>query len=435
MEDDVFADATRFPSRVKSVGQEKFVATEYDRSAPLVNADLLASDDARIPESCLSLHRIKGEQGSNGLIDVFFSLTLVSRLMQSFNERLAHLEGRLTRQATEQQTPPATTTSDSPWREHALFEVETTPRSSSRRPCLTDLPPPEVRASEHNRPIPRAVPKSTQDGEGQHSDEAVPPNEDPSAINAMGVAHLSPEEAKSSSGEFYGKSSAASFLSDIHGRLHPETDHPPTTGGRSEASGSSKLAVPLHLRMSEVDDYHLPPRHVADHLLDLYYTRAHCLYPYLHWPTLMSAYRLLWLSESEMKAAAPLSGVGIGGPQCSQPVFYCALNAIFALGAQFSSGSMKERKARARPYARRARHLLRLDYLDRGELALVQALLIMAHYLQSTNLPSRCWSVAGVAYRMAQGLGLHIELGEKLGSALYREMRRRVWYGCVCLDM
>ena len=356
--------------------------------------------------------------------------------MQSFNERLAQLEGRRTRQATERQTPPTTTTTGSPWRENALSEAATTPNSSSRIPHLVDLcPPKDPASSEHNQPMPHGVPKSIHDVEGEHSDEVVPPDEDPSAINAMGVAHLSPEEVKSSSGEFYGKSSAASFLSDIHGRLHREIDHPSTTEGRSEPSGSSKVAGPLHLRMSEVDDYHLPPRHVADHLLDLYYTRAHCLYPYLHWPTLMSAYRLLWLSESELKVAAPLNGVGIGGPQCSQPVFYCALNAIFALGTQFASGSMKERKARARPYARRARHLLRLEYLDRGELALVQALLIMAHYLQSTNLPSRCWSVAGVAYRMAQGLGLHIELGEKLGSALYREMRRRVWYGCVCLDM
>ena len=186
-----------------------------------------------------------------------------------------------------------------------------------------------------------------------------------------------------------------------------------------------------------MDDYHLPPRHMADQLLDLYRRRVQCLYPYLHWPTLMRAYRRLWMSDAELKASPPLTGVGLGGPDCSATVFYCSLNVIFALATQLSAHPPQERKERARPFARRARHLLRIDCLDHGDLALVQALLMMAHYLQSTNLPARCWNVAGVAYRMAQGLGLHLEVarGDRSMPVLTREMRKRVWYGCVCLDM
>lgn len=76
MEDDEFADATRFLSHAKSVGHERFVATEYDRSALLVNEDLLDSDHAIIPKSPRSLRQIKGERCSNGLTDVFSCLTL-----------------------------------------------------------------------------------------------------------------------------------------------------------------------------------------------------------------------------------------------------------------------------------------------------------------------------------------------------------------------
>ena len=260
-----------------------------------------------------------------------------------------------------------------------------------------------------------------------------------SSINAMGVAHLSPRDpvSKSTAGEFYGRSSAASFLSHIQHRIHPinsNSTNPPPTRPRDLGDFVSRIDLSPS---DDYHDYHLPPRHIADHLISLYYTRVHSLYPFLHWPTLMGAYRRLWMSDSDLRNAPPLTGAGIGGPECSPAVLHCGLNAVFALGAQFSAGSAQERRARARPFSHRARHLLRLDFLDRGDLALVQALLIMAQYLQSTNLPSRCWSVAGVAHRMAQGLGLHLESfsGGSSASELHREMRRRVWHGCVCLDM
>lgn len=357
--------------------------------------------------------------------------------MQSFNDRLAQLEGRLGPQAITPRTPPEAGHSDGPLREQAPSEQMTHDSFGEISPPIAmDATAEQSGFSRSTRLLSQPRTQTTHNPDYHHNDEGFMHPDDDSFIDAMGVAHLTPEETKAASGEFYGKSSAASFLSHIQGRLHSESDNRTRAKNSSDTSfGPAGLSGPLHSRMSQTDDYHLPPRHMADHLLDLYYTRVQCLYPYLHWPTLMDAYRLLWMSESELKAAPPLKGVGIGGPQCSQPMFYCALNVIFALGAQFSSGSAQERKSRAKPYARRARHLLRLDYLDHGDIALVQALLIMAHYLQSTNMPTRCWSVAGVAYRMAQGLGLHLEIGENVGSTLYREMRRRVWYSCVCLDV
>ena len=262
-----------------------------------------------------------------------------------------------------------------------------------------------------------------------------------SSINAMGLAQLTPEGNTSTSAEFYGKSSVASFVNHIQDRLQPPMNpsqaynsattarHPP---GRLVA-GSLQAGF-LDRSSSAIEDSHLPPRALADQLLQLYYTRVHCLYPYLHWPTIMQAYRRLWMSDAEVRNSCQLTGYGLGGPQCSASVFYSSLNVIFALATQFLPKPAQERAERARPFSRRARNLLRLDYLDRGDLALVQALLILAHYLQCTKLPTRCWSVAGVAYRMAQGLGLHLESGNRHVPPLEAEIRRRVWHGCVCLD-
>lgn len=83
----------------------------------------------------------------------------------------------------------------------------------------------------------------------------------------------------------------------------------------------------------------------------------------------------------------------------------------------------------------RSRQLLHFDVLDEGDLALVQALLLLAQYLQSTQSPSRCWNVVGMACRIAQGLGLYLNEGDEQYSALELQMRRRTWHGCILLDM
>jgi hypothetical protein len=56
----------------------------------------------------------------------------------------------------------------------------------------------------------------------------------------------------------------------------------------------------------------------------------------------------------------------------------------------------------------------------------------MGGFLQSTNRPNRCWNVVGMAIRIAQGLGLHVE--STGGDLVERETRRRIWWGCVLMD-
>ncbi|KAH6700590.1 fungal-specific transcription factor domain-containing protein [Leptodontidium sp. MPI-SDFR-AT-0119] len=246
--------------------------------------------------------------------------------------------------------------------------------------------------------------------------------QDFSVINAMGIAPLTTDAMADTSSEFYGQPSAASLLCDIR-------DH----GHRPPRFQPSRRSISTHYS-SNKDDYHLPPRYVADGLLDLYHKRVQSIYPFLHWPSFKDAYNRLWLSDTDVKSMPQLTGVGLGGPNCSVPVFYSALNAIFALASQFTHVPAQERKERYAPFIRRSRHLMRLEFLDDADLSMVQALLILARYLQNTSLPTRCWNVAGVAYRMAQGLGLHLEINEGTISPLEKEMRRRVWHSCACLD-
>ncbi|KAH7142686.1 fungal-specific transcription factor domain-containing protein [Dactylonectria estremocensis] len=258
--------------------------------------------------------------------------------------------------------------------------------------------------------------------------------QDLGTINAMGIAHSATDAVTDTSSEFYGEPSAASLLCDIQDNCH----RPLRLGADSQDQLTRPFQPSRHSvrnpYASNEDDYHLPPRYVADGLLDLYRKRVQSTYPFLHWPTFIEAYNRLWLSDSDVKSLPQLTGVGLGGPNCPVPVFYSALNAIFALAAQFIDGPAQEREERSAPFVRRSRHLMRLDFLDNADLSMVQALLILARYLQNSSLPTRCWNVVGIACRMAQGLGLHLEIDKGTTSGLETEMKRRVWHSCTCLD-
>ena len=187
---------------------------------------------------------------------------------------------------------------------------------------------------------------------------------------------------------------------------------PSSTHPRSRQPQSPRIPI------NDVDALVLPPRRTTDHLLHIYFKYVHTLFPWLHEPTFRAQYEEIWLAHT--------------GPTVDDdPLFYCILNLVFALGCQFSTLFESTRHS-GDTFFNRAKILLGLSIFDVGTLRVVQALLLMGIYLQSTNRPNQCWNVVGMGIRVAQGLGLHIEPGE--GDLVERESRRRVWWGCVLMD-
>jgi hypothetical protein len=306
-------------------------------------------------------------------------------------------------------------------------------------------------------------------------------------IDAMGTVITTTEQMLDSREYFYGTSSSVSFSqqiqqtqecllrptfdatsnSTISSSSHSESGQNQTRRTTAAASAASQQGTLSDLLTSigatpKLDDCLLPPRALADHLMQCYWDRVHCLYPFVHKPSFVTAYNRIWsptpakppsehgrLSPSSASAAAVAETaarvrVGLGGLDCPTSVFYSALNAIFALSVQFSDVSPEsERATLSEAFFRRAKQVLRVDIDDEGNLALIQTLLIMAQYLQSTRFPNRCWNVVGLAVRMAQGLGLCVDCDgdgddeDSIGKRSFLEiqMRRRTWYGCVTLDL
>jgi hypothetical protein len=120
------------------------------------------------------------------------------------------------------------------------------------------------------------------------------------------------------------------------------------------------------------------------------------------------------------------------------------LNIVFALGVLHNMElTQQERDDISYTFFRRAKSLLGLDLLESGSTPLVQVLLLMGQYLQTRDITSSCWNIIGMAIRVAQGIGLHLQPEEReegdasncqAADQLEEEMRRRAWTGCVLLD-
>jgi hypothetical protein len=189
--------------------------------------------------------------------------------------------------------------------------------------------------------------------------------------------------------------------------------------------------VPMKLGGSMEKAGVLPRRRVADDIIAQYWQFVHPLFPILHKPTFMAAYEKSWTSQSNSDT--------IADERCrefEEALFLSTLNIMFALGTRFcSSVPGNEKDDTSREFYNRSRQVFAFDVLDCTSLPVLQMVLLQGIYLQSTTEISRCWNVIGVATRMAQSLGLHLEQTYKRQRTIYAtEMGRRLWHSCLILD-
>lgn len=247
----------------------------------------------------------------------------------------------------------------------------------------------------------------------------------PSPISAMGATTLlEGSDLSCQEDDFFGQSSVHSLLREAsHSR--PED---------RQRSGSHRNWRPLasSLPMSSATtllsaDFALPPRQVADKLLDNYFDNVHVFYPWTHSTSFRKRYESLWTSDGYSAVQmAETCDIGLGGNQCPEASFFCALNAMFAFGFEFSD--LPEKESAAAMFSHRMRRLLRIDIVDRGDLGHVQVLLITSHCALSGEHPT--WKntttllqLLGKDHTRARGYLEHlISLRNHARSAISRTM-------------
>lgn len=155
------------------------------------------------------------------------------------------------------------------------------------------------------------------------------------------------------------------------------------------------------------------PGYSENFFIDAYFRYYHTTYPFLHEQTFRAQY-------------------GGQSPRPRGETWPILLNTVLALGA-WSIGE-EDSTLDDTFYHAVNRHSQDTSIFEVGNLALVQALLLLSNYTQKRNKPNTGWNYLGLAVRMALSLGLHKEFPGWKISDLEREMRRRVWWGVYIFD-
>ncbi|RHZ54425.1 hypothetical protein CDV55_101687 [Aspergillus turcosus] len=238
-------------------------------------------------------------------------------------------------------------------------------------------------------------------------------------VNAM-MGSL--EEDRQTQG-FFGSSSAASFMRQIKTAVEKKLDSPNRRTSESIlGTGQQPTLLSKRTRKSStISDYVLPPRKTADSLMDVYWCFVFPLYPLVDSIHLRAEYSKLWTGETL---------------DSDENMIMCTFNVIFALACQLADFiPPDEREASADAFFSRAKELLHFNLWHSGSAGLIQCLLLMAQYLQSTDSAHQCWIVTGLAIRNAQSLGLHLpHTIARLPSFQEQQLARKIWHGCVLMD-
>ncbi|KAL8833378.1 MAG: hypothetical protein Q9176_008006 [Flavoplaca citrina] len=170
----------------------------------------------------------------------------------------------------------------------------------------------------------------------------------------------------------------------------------------------------------------LPHRRLAKILFEKYFEAIHPI-----WPILL---------ESESRECFNQTWVLDEPPE---PLWMVQLNLIMCLGCQQCESEVEsayklsgnDATTDGRAFYQRAQGYVYASAFTTINVAMLQALLLMALYQQAAMRFNEFYLTVGHATRIAQSLGLHISRPElESVQPQHREVRRRMWWACFCMD-
>ena len=164
---------------------------------------------------------------------------------------------------------------------------------------------------------------------------------------------------------------------------------------------------------------HLPPRRIADRLVDAFFDRVHLNYHLFDRSTFRVQYESLW-STSRIPAS---------GPAVPESGWTCVLYMVFVLGAQsLERDNFQEASAIQRRYLT----IVVKEGLQRvvltATLANVHALALLGLYQHNAGERNTAWMLVGHASRMAIALGIQRDGENANFDYITRNTRRTTWW-------
>ncbi|KAF7337482.1 Zn(2)-C6 fungal-type domain-containing protein [Mycena sanguinolenta] len=202
---------------------------------------------------------------------------------------------------------------------------------------------------------------------------------------------------------------------------------------------------PSELVYEENMEIELPPVHVQEHLLQLYFTYIHPVFPVLHKTRFLTEYNTRNIS-SPARSPDSHGSDSLIKPEPAQKFSPLVLLAMFALSARFSDqdtplppkGKMWEAGGK---YFDLAKSIL-AKVLHRSRPSTCQTLLLLGYREFGIGSMEQGWIYIGMAIRMAHDLGLNCNLADwKSGSSDHTlftpeetQTRRQIWWACCLAD-
>jgi hypothetical protein len=123
-------------------------------------------------------------------------------------------------------------------------------------------------------------------------------------------------------------------------------------------------------------EYIFPTRKTADELIDAYFERVHVLCPFVHEGAFRGRYERFWHYAS---------------PFDSRDSWIATLNVVFAYGCEFHASTAQGNFLRAAaPFLPCAREIVFSLVFEQVDIHLLQAQLLLCHYLQGTLKLNDC---------------------------------------------
>ncbi|KAL7273399.1 hypothetical protein RUND412_003755 [Rhizina undulata] len=217
---------------------------------------------------------------------------------------------------------------------------------------------------------------------------------------------------------YLGKSSGASLLRTVHKLLTRRHKSVSPLQSPSEEL-MEPLFAPFTAPLTPVSshphaEHSLSASYTRNTLIDAYFQYYHSSYPIIHEQT----FRI---------RCSKLNSIPYNSP------WLLLYHMVLTVGA-FVSSTRAGENLDFRIYSI-IRAELSTALLESGTLERVQALALMGSYLQKRDRPNTGYNIAGVALRMALGLGLHRDFPENFSNTLGREIRRRTWWTIYIFDV
>ncbi|KIW34463.1 uncharacterized protein PV07_01241 [Cladophialophora immunda] len=219
----------------------------------------------------------------------------------------------------------------------------------------------------------------------------------------------------------YGEISIHSALADFG--VAPSGTSPSdarATHGDAESENSSIQDADAMIREEQYpldDSFVLPPRALANRLVDLFFDHVYPIVPLVHEPSFRKEVDALYTDRRSGSIA-----------------FRSMVNAVFAYGCDYLDLGLARTYELSQDFHERATDLILLVCYELASLEVVQALLLVTLHLNSSMQFHRMWVNTGLLVRTAQALNLHVDPSAWNIRVIEKELRKRLWWSIYSLD-